>query len=85
MYGNCHIRPVSDGLHSQIWHLFIYVTGYLNIWKMCKTIDFQTLVGPLLPNNKVCLMIIVSKQKRELTISQATFNLQQSNIYQTNP
>ena len=34
---------------------------------------------------KVCPIIIVRKQKQELTISQATFNLQQSNIYQTNP
>ena len=41
--------------------------------------------GPMWSRTKVCPIIIVRKQKQELTISQATFNLQQSNIYQTNP
>ena len=30
MYGIFHIRSVSVGLDSQIWYLFIYITGYLN-------------------------------------------------------
>ena len=42
-----HIRPVSVGLDSQIWYLFIYITGYLNVRKMSETIDFRTFVGPL--------------------------------------
>ena len=28
MYGISHIRSVSVGLDSQIWYLFIYITGY---------------------------------------------------------
>ena len=48
MYGIFHIRSVSVGLDSQIWYLFIYITGYLNVRKMSETIDFRTFVGPLL-------------------------------------
>ena len=47
MYGIYHIRPVSVGLNSQIWYLFIHVTGYLNVRKVSEMIDFRTLVGPL--------------------------------------
>ena len=47
MYGIFHIRPVSVGLDSQIWYLFIYKTGYLNVRKMSETMDFRTFVGPL--------------------------------------
>ena len=47
MYGIFHIRPVSVGLDSQIWYLFIYLTGYLNVRKMSETINFRTFVGPL--------------------------------------
>ena len=46
MYGIFYIRPVSVGLDSQIWYLFINITGYLNVRKMSETIDFQTFVGP---------------------------------------
>ena len=53
MYGIFHIRSVSVGLDSQIWYLFIYITGYLNVRKISETIDFQTFVGPLYKNN-VC-------------------------------
>ena len=42
-----HIRSVSVGLDSQIWYLFIYETGYLNVRKISKTMDFRTFVGPL--------------------------------------
>ena len=48
MYGIFHIRSVSVGLDSQIWYLFIYTTGYLNVRKISETIDFRTFVGPLL-------------------------------------
>ena len=47
MYGICHIRPVSVGLDRQIWNLFIYITGYLNVRKISETMDFRTFVGPL--------------------------------------
>ena len=53
MYGIFHIRPVSVGLESQIWHLFIHVTGYLNVRKMSETIDFRTFVGSLFPRNEL--------------------------------
>ena len=48
MYGISHIRSVSVGLDSQIWYLFIYITGYLNVRKISETMDFRTFVGPLL-------------------------------------
>ena len=48
MYGISHIRSVSVGLDSQIWYLFIYITGYLNVRKMSETMDFRTFVGSLL-------------------------------------
>ena len=47
MYGVFHIRSVSVGLDSQIWYLFIYITGYLNVRKISETMDFRTFVGPL--------------------------------------
>ena len=47
MYGIFHIRSVSVGLDSQIWYLFIYITGYLNVRKISETMDFRTFVGPL--------------------------------------
>ena len=47
MYGIFHIRSVSVGLDSQIWYLFIYITGYLNVRKKSETMDFRTFVGPL--------------------------------------
>ena len=47
MYGIFHIRSVSVGLDSQIWCLFIYITGYLNVRKISETMDFQKFVGPL--------------------------------------
>ena len=47
MYGIFHIRSVSVGLDSQIWYLFIYITGYLNVRKMSETMDFRTFVGSL--------------------------------------
>ena len=48
MSGIFHIRPVSVGLESQIWYLFIYIAGYLNVRKISETMDFRTFVGPLL-------------------------------------
>ena len=48
MYGISHIRFVSVGLDSQIWYLFIYTTGYLNVQKVSQTMDFRTFVGPLI-------------------------------------
>ena len=48
MYGIFYIRPVSVGLDSQIWYLFIHITGHLNVRKMSETIDYRTFVGPLL-------------------------------------
>ena len=52
MYGIFHIRSVSVGLDSQIWYLFIYITGYLNVRKMSETMDFRTFVGSLFfPND----------------------------------
>ena len=47
MHGIFHIRSVSVGLDSQIWYLFIYITGYFNVRKISETIDFRTFVGPL--------------------------------------
>ena len=47
MYGIFHIRSVSVGLDSQIWYLFIYITGYLNVRKISEAMDFRTFVGPL--------------------------------------
>ena len=47
MHGIFHIRSVSVGLDSQIWYLFIYITGYLNVRKISETMDFRTFVGPL--------------------------------------
>ena len=47
MYGIFHIWFVSVGLDSQIWYLFIYITGYLNVRKISETIDLRTFVGPL--------------------------------------
>ena len=47
MYGIFHIRPVSVGLDSQIWYLFMYITGHLNVRKISETMDFRTFVGPL--------------------------------------
>ena len=47
MYGIFYIRPVSVGLDSQIWYLFIHITGYLNVRKISETVDFRTFVGPL--------------------------------------
>ena len=60
MYGIFHIRSVSVGLDSQIWHLFIYITGYLNVRKIYETMDFRTFVGPL-------AKIIGNMNLRELT------------------
>ena len=48
MYGIFHIRSVSVGLDSQIWYLFIYITGYSNVRKISETIDFRMFVGPLI-------------------------------------
>ena len=48
MYGIFHIRSVSVGLDSQIWYLFIYIIGYLNVRKISETMDFRTFVGPLI-------------------------------------
>ena len=66
MYGIFHIRSVSVGLDSQIWYLFIYITGYLNVRKMTETMDFRTFVGPL-----VCKMSIVYRhyEIKAITIS----------------
>ena len=48
MHGIFHIRPVSVGLDSQIWYLFIDIlTGYLNVRKISETMDFRMFVGPL--------------------------------------
>ena len=47
MYGIFYICPVSVGLDSQIWYLFIYITGYLNVRKISETMHFRTFVGPL--------------------------------------
>ena len=47
MYGISNIRSVSVGLDTQIWYLFIYITGYLNVRKISETMDFRTFVGPL--------------------------------------
>ena len=47
MYGVFHIRSVSVGLDSQIWYLFIYITGHLNVRKISETMDFRTFVGHL--------------------------------------
>ena len=55
MYGIFHIRSVSVGLDSQIWYLFIYITGYLNVRKISETMDFRTFVGPLEEGNVIWL------------------------------
>ena len=47
MSGICHIRPVSVGLESRIWYLFIYIAGYLNVRKISETMGFRTFVVPL--------------------------------------
>ena len=47
MYGIFHIRSVSVGLDNQIWYLFIYITGYLNVRKISEMMEFRTFVGPL--------------------------------------
>ena len=64
MHGIFHIRSVSVGLDSQIWYLFIYITGYFNVRKISETIDFRPLVGPLifsLNSNKTFLKNFMSK------------------------
>ena len=66
MYGIFHIRSVSVGLDSQIWYLFIYITGYLNVQKMSETMDFRTFVGSL----------INQKSKNMWTSSRAYYCLQ---------
>ena len=48
MSGIFHIRPVSVGLESQIWYLFIYITRYLDVRKISETMGFRTFVVPLL-------------------------------------
>ena len=48
MYEISNIRSVSVGLESQIWYLFIFITGYLNVRKINETMFLQTFVGPLL-------------------------------------
>ena len=48
MYGIYHVRSVSVGLDSQVWYLFIHITGYLNVRKTSETMDFRTFVGPLI-------------------------------------
>ena len=52
MYGIFHIRSVSVGLESQIWYLFIYIAGYLNVRKITETMDFRTFVGPIFENKE---------------------------------
>ena len=47
MSGIFHIRPVSVGLDSQFWQLFIYNTGYLDVRKISETMVFRTFVVPL--------------------------------------
>ena len=55
MYGIFHIRSVSVGLDGQIWYLFIYITGYLNVRKISETIDLRTFVGPRLCSVRLLL------------------------------
>ena len=64
MYGISHIRSVSVGLDSQIWYLFIYITGYLNVRKISETIDFRTFVGPLVYSDQVVAKARVRRAKR---------------------
>ena len=42
-----HICPVSVGLDSQFWQLFIHITGYLDIRKISEMMVFRTFVVPL--------------------------------------
>ena len=59
MYGIFHIRSVSVGLDSQIWYLFIYITGYLNVRKISETMDFRTFVGPILSQDNSLIPISI--------------------------
>ena len=43
-----NIRPVSLGLDTPILQLFIYISGYLDVWKISEMMVFRTFVGPLL-------------------------------------
>ena len=60
MYGIFHIRPVSVALDSQIWYLFIYITGYLNVRKISKTVDLRTFVGPLVISKLLSLISLLN-------------------------
>ena len=70
MYGIFHVRSVSVGLNSQIWHLFIYITGHLNVRKISEMVDFRTFVGPLVfskypsPRQKSIVVKLVYKVVR---------------------
>ena len=69
MYGIFHIRSVSVGLDSQIWYLFIYITGYLNVQKISETMDFRTFVGPLIS----VLIVFFSKIPGSISIYRLCF------------
>ena len=43
MSGIFHIRPLSVGLDSQFWQLFIYKTGYFDVRVIC---EMMVLVAP---------------------------------------
>ena len=62
MYGIFHIRSVSVGLDSQIWYLFIYITGYLNVRKISETMDFRTFVGPLRPTKMTAPILYLANR-----------------------
>ena len=74
MYGIFHIRSVSVGLDSQLWYLFINITGYLNVRKISETIDFRTFVGPLISISfaEVCTVasgLIHSERNRDINFA----------------
>ena len=69
MYGIFHIRSVSVGLDSQIWYLFIYITGYLNVRKISETMDFRTFVGPLNKRNVRNNRIVSSDWNSRVTMN----------------
>ena len=53
MSGLFHIWPVSVGLDSQIWYLFICITRYLNVRRISEAMGFRTFVGPLVRTKKI--------------------------------
>ena len=84
MYGIFHIRSVSVGLDRQIWYLFIYITGYLNVRKISETMDFRTFVGPLVIRERsICSALLRYPMVMKMTLASKEGGCRQT--LKTNP